>query len=490
SGCSHPSVLRVFLVQDRSPGAVSNFTISRDQKSLVNELHDLCCLLGQLLRSFLGEAEDNFVVHWQAHERGETSLVQLDKSPSRDVPAGRLNPVVHGGVRPILVHEDAPASDRVDEAVAHGFVGALLRELLGSRVGLPEALYRLVGVLQRDTPLFMDSLLASTETDGVIGTLPCLSHRVLGFLVSRVPAHRAEGTSRGDVVEVFALSVRLEHAPITAVRGEEHQLHRGEVHRGTDVPLFSEEGVTDVAGACGKGLGCNRPGHSHPGTACLATVDWDVHPPFPVHVLQDVLEPGRALLLSRLGLENGLSQRMIDTAENRLIRRELTLRVGSTRLRPLGELESKALKSRDDLVRGPNDVDTPLSSNSTPLGLFPLQLLNPHLDVRDIHQLAGTLHLVGNPVKSVLPANEAISERLPRDERHQDVLEPVGEDRVHAGIEVVALMEEGHLPPYRVLGDLAVDTLLELPDEGVSFSLQLLLDRKSVKQRKRINVNI
>src|SRR5690606_38279055 len=86
-----------------------------------------------------------------------------------------------------------------------------------------------------------------------------------------------------------------------------------------------------------------------------------------LHVLQDVLEPGRALLLSRLGLENGLSQRMIDTAENRLIRRELTLRVGSTRLRPLGELESKALKSRDDLVRGPNEVDTPLSSNSTAL---------------------------------------------------------------------------------------------------------------------------
>src|SRR5690606_19390158 len=119
-----------------------------------------------------------------------------------------------------------------------------------------------------------------------------------------------------------------------------------------------------------------------------------------------------------------------------------------------GELEPESLQSRDDLLRGTNEVYTPLSSNRPPLGLFPLQLLNPHLDVRDIHQIAGTLHLVGNPVKSVLPANEAISERLPRDERHQDVLEPVGEDRVHAGIEVVALMEEGHLPPYRVLGDL------------------------------------
>src|SRR5690606_26254264 len=148
-----------------------------------------------------------------------------------------------------------------------------------------------------------------------------------------------------------------------------------------------------------------------------------------------------------------------------------------------------ALKSRDDLVRGPNEVDTPLSSNSTPLGLFPLQLLNPHLDVRDIHQIAGTLHLVGNPVKSVLPANEAISERLPRDERHQDVLEPVGEDRVHAGIEVVALMEEGHLPPYRVLGDLAVDTLLELPDVGVAFGLQLLLgDSRTVGEPELVGL--
>src|SRR5690606_39381772 len=81
-------------------------------------------------------------------------------------------------------------------------------------------------------------------------------------------------------------------------------------------------------------------------------------------------------------------------------------------------------------------VYTPLSSNRPPLGLFLLQFLNPHLDVRDIHQIASPLHLVSDPVKSVLPANQAVSKGLTRDQREQDLDKPIGEDRVHAGVEV------------------------------------------------------
>src|SRR5690606_16362863 len=140
-----------------------------------------------------------------------------------------------------------------------------------------------------------------------------------------------------------------------------------------------------------------------------------------------------------------------------------------------GELEPESLQSRDDLLRGTNEVYTPLSSNRPPLGLFLLQFLNPHLDVRDIHQIASPLHLVSDPVKSVLPANQAVSKGLTRDQREQDLDKPIGEDRVHAGVEVVSLVEQRDLAPYRVLGDLAVDPLLELPDVRVAFGLQLLL---------------